>query len=555
MRIINYKNALLFTSLLVISTIGCKKEKFAINTNPNAVTASTVDFKSVLPATISATANLQANSWTVLQKWMGFWARSGSYQDITDEETYSFTNDFGVNIWNNLYSNATNYDFIITNAKDKNAGFYEAIARIMKAQNFQMLVDVYGNVPYSEAFKGGTIRTPKYDDDKAIYADLFRELDKAIALLNDANATSADNNLEIATNDLIFKGNKLNWKKFANTLKLRMLMHMGNTSFAGGTEVNTFIPGANQVAEMAIITAEGSGFLGAGLSAQINPGYDATKPNPYYRAYIINELGTQPGIGDQTKANAYAVGPNPGGPSQGYYQWNGDPRVDRFYGFPADPVGGTVHRGIKYGELAVAGSPNIGSKLSTLNGPGLVPNGAASRAWIFTSVESLFLQAEAARRGLLIGSAQTLYTAAVRESFVFLGLTSAQADAYLGGTNLTYPDVDFNGVSQGPGLPAGGMYTIISQKWFALNAISPLEVYTDYRRTDIVYGVGSGFLPGPAISVNPARPVAITKIPIRLFYPQNEYSFNPANALGEGTINVFTGGGTTGRNRIFWDQN
>ena len=551
MRITNYKYTILITTVLALSVVGCKKDQFAINTNPNAVTASTVDFQSVLPATISATANLQATSWTVLQKWMGYWARSGSFQSITDEETYSFTNNFAVNMWNNLYSNATNYDFIITNANKTGAGFYEAIARIMKAQNMQMLVDLHGNVPYKEAFQGSSIRTPKYDDDQAIYADLFRELDKSIALLNDANASSVDRNLGIATNDLVFAGNKLNWKKLANTLKLRLLMHMGNTSFTGGTETNTFISGANQVAEMAIITAEGSGFLDAGTSAQINPGYNDTKPNPYYRAYVRTETGVVAGGGDVTKANAYAVGPNPGG-FPGYYQWNGDLRVNRFYGFPTAPAGTTTHRGIPFGEVSVSGGPNVGPNLSTLTGPGLVPNGAASRAWIFTSVESLFLQAEAARRGLLTGSAQALYTAAVRESFVFLGLTSAQADAFIT-ANASYPDVDFNGVSQGTGLPAGGMYTILSQKWFSLNAISPLEVYTDYRRSDIVYGAGSGFLPGPPISVNPAN--TKTKIPIRFFYPQNEYSFNPANALAEGTIDVFTAGGPTGRNRIFWDKN
>ena len=551
MRITNYKYTVLITTLLALSVAGCKKDQFAINTNPNAVTASTVDFQSVLPATISASANLQATSWTVLQKWMGYWARSGSFQSITDEETYSFTNNFAVNMWNNLYSNATNYDFIITNANRTGAGYYEAIARIMKAQNMQMLVDLYGNIPYKEAFQGGSIRTPKYDEDQMIYADLFRELDKAIALLNDANASSVDRNLGIATNDLVFGGNKLNWKKLANTLKLRLLMHMGNTSFTGGVETNTFIAGANQVAEMAIITAEGSGFLNAGTSAQINPGYNETKPNPYFRAYVRTETGVVAPGGDVTKANAYAVGPNPGG-FPGYYQWNGDLRVNRFYGFPTSPAGTTTHRGIQFGEVSVSGSPNIGPNLSTLTGPGLVPNGAASRAWIFTSVESLFLQAEAARRGLITGSAQALYTAAVRESFVFLGLTSAQADAYIT-ANATYPDIDFNGVSQGAGLPSGGMYTILSQKWFSLNAISPLEVYTDYRRSDIVYGAGSGFLPGPPISVNPAN--TKTKIPIRFFYPQNEYSFNPANALGEGTIDVFTAGGPTGRNRIFWDKN
>ena len=549
MRILNLKTALIATSILTIVNVSCKKSEFAINTNPNAVTASTVDYKSVLPASLSATATLQATSWTVLQKWLGFWARSGSYQSIGDEETYTFTNNFNSGVWNSLYSNATNYDFVITNAKAKGAGFYEAIARIMKAQNMQMLVDLYGNVPYSEAFQSGSIRTPKYDDDQAIYADLFRQLDIAIALLNDPVASSTVNNAAITTNDFVFAGNALNWKRLANTLKLRMLMHTGNTNFAGGTEVNTFVAGINQTAEMAIITAEGSGFLIAGVNAQINPGYNDTKPNPYYRAYIKNENGALPGLGDQTKANAYAVGPTSLGP--GYYGWNGDPRINRFYGFPSDPAGGSTHRGITYGEVA-GNTANIGPKLSTLEGDGLVPNGAASRAWIVTAAESLFLQAEAARRGLTTGNASALLTAAIRESFMFLGLTATQADNYIAG-NASYPDVDFNGVSQGAGLPAGGMFTIISQKWFALNAISPLEIYSDYRRTNFQYGLGGGFLKGPAISVNPAN--TKTQIPIRFFYPQNEYSFNAANALAEGTIDVFTAGGPTGRNRIFWDKN
>ncbi len=549
MRLIKIKNAVLFTALATIVATGCKKEDFAINTNPDDVTASTVDFKSVLPASLSATATIQANQWAFLQRWLGFWARSGSYQDATDEESYDFTNDFGSGLWTNLFSNANNYNFVQTVAHEREAGFYEAIARIMKAQNFQMLVDIYGNVPYSEAFKGGSIRTPKYDDDLEIYKDLFKQLDTAISLLKDPVASAADNNIGIAVNDLVFQGNATNWVKYANTLKLRLLMHTGNTSFAGGTEVNTFVAGINQVAEMAKITAEGSGFLGAGLNAQINPGYNDTKPNPFYRAYQKTETGAVAGAGDYTKANAYAVGPTALG-NFGYYGWNGDPRVDRFY---VKPGTSTSQRGITYGELASVNPLNTGSALSNIYGVGLLPNGAASRAWIFTGFESLFLQAEAARRGLLAGDAKALLTAAIRESFVWLGLTSTQADTYIA-NNATYVDVDFSAAPLGPGLPPGGMYTIMSQKWFALNAVATLEVWTDHRRTNIAYGVGSGFIKGPPISINPAN--TKTALPIRLFYPQREYSLNATNALAEGaTINVFTGGGLTGKNRIFWDQN
>ena len=548
-------NKILLSFSIAISMLftACKKDNFAINTNPDDVTSSTVDYKSVLPAAISTTASIQSQRWAFLQKYMGYWARSGSFQDDTQEESYNFTNNFNVAIWDNLYYNASNYDFVIKNAKTNNAGTYEAIARIMKSLNFQMLVDVYGNVPYTEAFQSGTIRNPKYDDDEAIYKDLFRQLDVAIALLNNPVASSADNNRDIAANDLVFKGNKLLWKKFANTLKLRMLMHMGNTSFAGGVEVNSFIPGANQVAEMAIITTEGSGFLQHGESAMINPGYNDTKPNPFYRFFVADETGSI--SGEVNKAHAFAVGPNPGGPSQGYYQYNGDPRIDKFYAYPELPAGTTTHRGIQYGELALSGgvNPNGTTRLSKVTGSGLLPAAAASDAWILTSVESKFLQAEAARRGLLAGSAAALTNAAITESFEWLGLTAVDAATYITG-NATYPDVDFAGVSQGPGLPAGGMYTILSQKWFALNSIATLEVWSDYRRSEINYGGGAGYpLNGPFISVNPAN--VKSKIPIRLFYPQNEYSFNAGNVLVEGVLDVFTGGGVTGRNRIFWDRN
>lgn len=162
-----------------------QKAEFAINTNPDDVTASTVDYKSVLPAAQSYTATITANRWRFLQHWMGYWARSGSYQSEDQIETYEFTNDFQNSIWNNYYYNANNYNFIVTNANAKGAGTYEAIGRIMKALDFQVLVDIYGNLPYSEAFKGTDFKTPKYDDDVAIYNDLLRQCDIAIGLLKD----------------------------------------------------------------------------------------------------------------------------------------------------------------------------------------------------------------------------------------------------------------------------------------------------------------------------------------------------------------------------------
>jgi hypothetical protein len=244
--------------------------------------------------------------------------------------------------------------------------------------------------------------------------------------------------------------------------------------------------------------------------------------------------------------------------SPGYYRWNGDPREGKLYIKPdVNPDAGvyqaaTFHKGIPYGAISGFAPGFTGSDLSAINAinltspnTGLTPAGPASDAWILTSVESLFLQAEARERGIITtgSSAEQRLTDAIRESFVFLGLTATQADTYIT-NNASYPDVDYNGVPQGPGLPAGGIFTILSQKWFALNGIAPYEVWSDYRRTDVVYGEGGGFDPGPSISILPG---AESQLPVRLYYPQSEYSFNEANVQAQGTINVFT-------NRVFWDM-
>lgn len=534
----NIKNLVFLVTTVAVTGISCKKETFN-NTNPDSVTAVTVDYRTVLPPSMTSTATIiDGGSFKFLQNWMGYWARSGSYQDVTDEESYVFDNDFNVAVWNNLYANATNYNFVVNKAKAAGAGTYEAIARIMKSMDFQMLVDVYGNVPYSGAFLGVEGRTPVYDKGQDIYDSLFVDIDRAIALLKDPAATSADLNVNIAANDLIFGGNTTNWIKFANTLKLRMIMHAFQA------------PGFDVAGKIAVIEAEGSGYLGAGESATLNPGYSTSKPAPFWRANVLTEAGAATANGAIERANAYAVGPNPGGPAQGYYSWDGDPREDQFYTPPASGV----QRGIAYGEISGTDPNNTGDKLSTIDGVGYSPNGAASDAWIFTDFESLFLQAEARERNIITSgpSAEVLLNSGMDQSFIYVGLSASDADTYRT-NNATYPDVDYNGVSQGPGLPAGGLYTILSQKWFALNGFSVLEVWTDWRRTDVEYGTGGGFLPGPPVSINPARPATLG-IPIRLFYPQNEYNYNGPNVAAQGTIDV-SAASTPATGRIFWDIN
>ena len=521
-------------SLVLVS---CKKD-FNINSSEEDITLASLDYKDVLPAAISNTAKIVAADWKFLQNWMGYWARSGSYQNIQDEESYHFTNTFPTsnNPWSDLYYNASSYNFVKQYAQKNGAGFYEAISRIMIAHDFQILVDVYGNIPYTESLQGVSIRTPKYDNGLDIYKDLFRQLDTAIALLQGPSA-AASSNPKISSTDLVFKGNADMWIKFANTLKLRMLVHTAD------------VPEIDKQAEMDKINQFSEPFLGTKETAKINPGYSSSKPNPFYRAYAITETGTIASNADGVKGNFFALG---NGSYPGYYQYDLDPRVDKFYNKPDvnsssdvyEPA--TDHRGAPYGFVSGSVAGYEGTKLSAINRldntspyTGLNPTGASSDAWILTSVESLFLQTEARERGIITSgpTAKDLLTNAINESFTFLGLTTDDAATYIS-ANATYPDVDYDAASD-------KLLTIISQKWFAMNGLAPYEVWSDYRRTDIQYGVEAGApLADYFFSILSG---AETTVPVRLFYPQSEYSYNEANVNSQGDIDVFT-------SRVFWDK-
>lgn len=536
------KNIIYTATLAAVITAagtGCSKKKFDINANPDDVTDVSVTPTVLLPGALQATSSVIASEFWFLEWWMGHGARSGSYQSLNEEETYKFTNDFHVGIWNGLYANANNYNIMINKAQSIGAGTYEAIGRIMKSHNFQILTDIYGNIPYSEAFKGTAVSTPKYDKGVDIYNGIFADLDAALALLNDPLKTDPSKNPDIAVADLVYKGNLTMWKKFINTLRLRMIIHLHN-----GVTTTTVAPGVTIATQVGKLTSDG--FLATGESAILNPGFTGTKPQPYYRFYNTSESGSG-SQRDHLRAAKYAID---------YYKLDADPRLNLMYVSPNGTTAGQT--GIVFGTPSGPGAP-IGSQLSTIRGTGYSPGGANSRAWILTATESYFLQAEARMRGILT-QAQTggltiaqLMDAGMLESLLFLGVPAGAGATQAGGLlaaykawNAGFADVDITAPALGPGLYPGGVFTVLSQKWFALNMIAPYEIWTDYRRTGVVYGESAGYLPGPTLSVDPGR--TSTVIPVRLFYPQNEYNYNAANVAAEGTINVFTG-------RVFWDLN
>ena len=198
-----------FSAVLLVTGIGCKKDYLDINTNPNSPADASAEL--VLPTALKATAARQITNYTFISGWMGYWAISGSYAiSNNDFTTYQQTTTFGNGLWFSIYDNLEDYNYVEQKGRENGEPFFEAVAKIMKAYEFQQLVDMFGNVPYTDALQGTSVIQPTYTDAQDIYDSLELNLGVAIDLIK----TSPD----IArSGDIVFGGDNTSWIKFANT--------------------------------------------------------------------------------------------------------------------------------------------------------------------------------------------------------------------------------------------------------------------------------------------------------------------------------------------------
>jgi hypothetical protein len=491
------KHILILSTAMVFSWLGCSKDHFDINQNPNSAVESNITPDLTIAAQLSASASRNSGNYAFLNRWLGYWSASGSYSKNSVEMSYNITTTFGNGVWNGVYYTVNQYRSMGKKAVELDWKFYQGIAKIMEAQEVGLLVDMYNDVPYSEAWNLTEFIRPKYDKGEDVYKAIFKQIDDGIALIKAAGADP-----KIATADILFKGNKTNWFKYANSLKLRLLIHTSATT--------TF----NPAAEIAKITTEGSGFLGNGLSAAIQPGFTSDKGNPFYRAHLYLQNGNP--ADEYNRANNFTLDL-----MKGFL----DNRYKRVFREPKSLPG--TWRGTDYGALP---SDDVNSDRTSGPGYGLVANDAASM-WIMTGVEAMFLQTEAMIRGWLPGDAKAMYRASVMESFQTLGVPNAAAEAalYLDNTNakVAWPDA---------GTQNDKLAVMAWQKYFALTGIQPNETWVDIRRLKVV---------APPLSLAPER--GSNPIPSRLLYPQSEYNFNSESVLAVGTISQFT-------SKVFWHK-
>jgi len=503
-----------FITLLIIST-GCKKSFFDINENPNSPTENVIQPNLLLPSILNSTAKKMATNYDFAAHWMGYWARSGTYGQSNPLENYDITTSYERTQWVNGSTSVTNpvvswYDILKDNdvmekkAKESGEMFYVGVAKVIKSIGFMYLVDQYNNVPYSEAFDLENHIAPAYDKGEDIYKDLLLQLDSAATLF--AGIEIIDPTMEEA--DVMLGADLEMWRKLVNSQRLKLLIHQSQV-----------FGSAAPTAEIAKITADGSGFLMSGETAEVNPGYavDQFKQNPFYTAYLRDETGAL--VDNFNRANNYVLGK---------YMNNNDIRYQYVFSKAQTPLDGNVYFGYDFGFIDPSPDNPKAVNSSNVAGPGLAKS-ATQPQWLFTSVESLFLQAEAIERGWLTGNAQSAYEDAVTESFIWLGVDDAEAVAedYL---NQNATIVNWAASSNRINL-------IVMQKYLALAGINNFEAWVDYRRLGVPTDL--------PLSLSPSR--AGRHVPLRLLYPQEEYSYNKANVLAQGDINAQS-------STIFWDK-
>ncbi len=175
---------------------------------------------------------------------------------------------------------------------------------IMKAYGFQHLVDQFGDVPYSQAFQPSTILFPAYDKGIDVYHDLGKQLDAAIALIKASAANTMLANP--GSSDIVFGGNMTGWKKFANSIKLRMAIRV---SAVTGFDAHAIMATTAAAADAVDASGSSANFLGTETSAVANPGYAniVGKQNPFYGSFGADASGNPAPNNVYYRANAFAV--------------------------------------------------------------------------------------------------------------------------------------------------------------------------------------------------------------------------------------------------------
>lgn len=421
-----------------------------------------------------AGSDLNRYSSLIMQQYSG--QSVGPVNQTQQYESYLITASDQNNLWSTLNATILNdAENIIEGAKSTNSPHFSGVAKILKAYIYQLAVDTWGSIPFSDTQKLAANVKPKYDSDEAIYTGIIKLLDEGIA---EVSATTS--NASPGTNSAIFPGTfsttRNNWIKFANTLKYRIYLHYSEKDAAfAKRNIDALIASSAPV-----IASNAESFQMNFLSSA-----GAQNPIDQFQTARVGQLVANKRIVDMMNSKS-------------------DPRRSSYF---------TAVSGAFVGSFSGA-APGVFSSFNTyLRGAlsGTTYSGAAPIRML-TFAEYNFIRAEAALRFNSAGSAQTFFQAGIRASMEDAGVADADITAYIAANGTL------------TGTPAQQLEQIINEKYVASFGVV-MEPWTDWRRT--------GY---PTIAV-PSNAV-VPFVPRSLFYPQSEIDVNPENVKQKAGMNV-----------------
>jgi hypothetical protein len=457
---------LFFLVTMLLTTGACDSDFEEINTDPNNPTEVPTAYllSSAQQSLIQEAFGMNRNTnWDAIgMRYMQMWT-STLY---TDDDRYAIREGDFTEFYRGGLTDLTEVIRLntdeLTKVKAAASGPNQnqiAVARIIKAWAFQNITDIWGDIPYKEALQGLSKTTPAYDPQAEIYADLIGELDAATAQIDESAGE--------VKGDLIYQGDVASWKRFAQSLKLRLGMRMSEVEPAKAAKA------VQEALQAGVFTS----------NAQMATfQYLASAPyyNPLYYSYYIGTptIAVANTLIDKLKAlndsrlAAYAQEKENGG---GY--------VGMPFGVSAAVAGSINNKNVSFQSLAI-----------------LAPD---SKRVLQSYAEVLFIQAEAAARGWIPGNAEELYKAAITASMQYWGVPAADITTYLAQPALAYNAANYR-------------QSIGDQKWLALY-LQGTEAWAEWRRLDY-----------PVLSPAPAAAQG-REIPRRRGYPLLEISLNKAN--------------------------
>ena len=522
---------LVLLSVMFVFACGCTRQFDSMNTDPSGITDKELlpDFNNIglyFPGIqqhifgeegdYQLTQNLNADCYA------GYYMSPDPFRGNINNQSYALVDGWNSDIYSMAYGHVMGpVNTIASKGTRGSAPDFWAIALILQVQAMDRVTDLYGPIPYSKVGQGST--TP-YDSQQGVYNLFFLQLDTAVANLH-AYISKNPGAKPFKKFDMIYGGDYTEWLKYANSLRLRLAMHLAN------------IDPATAEAQAVKALSDPGGVLTTSSDNATISGFGYHNP-----IWWIGTSWTDLSVG--ASLTSYL---------NGYH----DPRMPIMVAAATSPSGiAGQYVGIRAGT-PVGGKPMYNG-YST---PNFNTIQEFTNMILMNAAEVWFLRAEAALRGWTSENPQTDYEAGVATSMQQWGATPGNYLSDNTSTQANYvdpltpdanvPNASINAMStvhiawNPNATKERNLERIITQKWIAMFPCGGDEAWTEYRRT--------GYPRLFPVVVNNSGGTISTALQIRrLQYPSSEYNSN-SDAVKAAVSTL--GGPDNGGTPVWWDTN